>query len=36
MPRDLERAKAAGFADYLTKPIDLPHLLAVVDRHLAS
>jgi PAS domain S-box-containing protein len=36
MPKDLERAKAAGFADYLTKPIDLPHLLSVVDRLLAT
>ncbi|MFN3295529.1 PAS domain S-box protein [Caldimonas sp.] len=30
-PQDLERGKAAGFADYLTKPLDLPRLMAVVD-----
>jgi PAS domain S-box-containing protein len=31
MPRDLERAKAAGFAAYLTKPLDVPALMAQVD-----
>ncbi len=36
MPEDRSRAAAAGFADYITKPIDLPLLLAVVDRMLAS
>lgn len=36
MPRDIERGKAAGFADYLTKPIDLSRLLTVVDRLLAA
>jgi PAS domain S-box-containing protein len=36
MPRDLERGKAAGFVDYLTKPIDLQRFLAVVDRLLVA
>ena len=31
MPRDLERAKAAGFAGYVTKPIDVADLVARVD-----
>ena len=35
MPDDLEAARLAGFADYLTKPLDLKRLLAVVDAHLA-
>ena len=34
MPRDLERAKAAGFAAYLTKPLDIARLLALVDQTL--
>jgi len=32
MPADLARGKAAGFADYLTKPIDMDRLLGVLDR----
>jgi PAS domain S-box-containing protein len=32
MARDVERGKAAGFTDYLTKPFDIQHFLAVVDR----
>ncbi|MFZ5466301.1 MAG: PAS domain S-box protein [Pseudomonadota bacterium] len=36
MPRDIERGLAAGFADYLTKPIDVPGFLAVLDRHLSD
>ncbi|MCP5269775.1 MAG: PAS-domain containing protein [Burkholderiaceae bacterium] len=36
MPADAQRAQAAGFADYLTKPLDLPTLLAAVDRWLAT
>jgi len=36
MPADLARGKAAGFADYLTKPLDLDRLLAAVDRALAA
>jgi len=35
MPDDLTQAQAAGFADYLTKPVDMARLLAVVDRLLA-
>ena len=31
MPQDLERGKAAGFAAYLTKPLDIDRLLQVVD-----
>jgi CheY-like chemotaxis protein len=34
MPQDLERGIAAGFADYLTKPLDLAQLLAAVTRAL--
>ena len=34
MPEDRSRAAAAGFADYITKPVDLPLLLATVDRLL--
>jgi PAS domain S-box-containing protein len=36
MPRDLERAKAAGFDAYLTKPLDIAQLLRVVDERLGA
>ena len=36
MPRDIEAGKAAGFAAYLTKPLEIPRFLAVVDRLLAD
>ena len=36
MPADREKATRAGFVDYITKPIDLPVLLATVDRLLAG
>jgi CheY-like chemotaxis protein len=36
MQSDLEAAEAAGFADYVTKPLDLSRLLSVVDRLLAG
>ncbi len=36
MPRDLERGMAAGFTDYLTKPLDISPFLRAVDRCLAS
>ncbi len=36
MPGDLAEARAAGFAAYLTKPLDLPHLLATVDQMLGA
>ncbi len=29
--QDRKRTAAAGFAAHLVKPIDLPHLLAVID-----
>ena len=35
MPKDVERALAAGFADYLTKPLDIKKLLWVVDTTIA-
>lgn len=35
MPRDIERAMEAGFFDYLTKPINLPRFLTVLNRFLA-
>ncbi|MCC7412373.1 MAG: PAS domain-containing protein [Gammaproteobacteria bacterium] len=34
MPADLERGRAAGFEDYLTKPISLRGLARVLDRFL--
>lgn len=34
MTRDIERGKAAGFNDYLTKPLDVPHFYGVIDRML--
>jgi len=34
MPRDIERGRAAGFAEYLSKPLDLAHFYAVIDRFL--
>jgi CheY-like chemotaxis protein len=30
MPADLERGRAAGFVDYLTKPLDIQRTLKVV------
>ena len=36
MPRDIERGKAAGFIDYLTKPLDVARFLAMVDRCLGG
>jgi PAS domain S-box-containing protein len=34
MPADIQRALQAGFAAYLTKPLDLGELLQAVQRHL--
>ncbi len=34
MPADHERAARAGFVNYVTKPIDLPRLLSLLDRLL--
>lgn len=31
MPRDIEQGKAAGFADYLTKPLDIAKFNAVLE-----
>lgn len=36
MTRDIERGMEAGFADYLTKPIDVQRLLKTVDRLLGE
>jgi CheY-like chemotaxis protein len=35
MPGDIRRALAAGFRGYITKPIDVPSLLAELDRLLS-
>jgi PAS domain S-box-containing protein len=35
MPADLERGKAAGFVDYLTKPLDVGRFNAMLDRLLS-
>jgi PAS domain S-box-containing protein len=35
MPRDIERGIAAGFSEYLTKPLDIPRFFEVVDALLA-
>ena len=31
LPRDVERGLAAGFADYLTKPLDVGRFIATID-----
>ena len=36
MPKDLARGRAAGFTDYLTKPLDVDRLLQVVDDAIAK
>ena len=36
MTKDIEKGKAVGFTDYLTKPLDIPHFLAVIDQYLTS
>jgi PAS domain S-box-containing protein len=36
MPHDVERARAAGFIAYLTKPLDIAQLLRLVDDALAT
>jgi hypothetical protein len=32
MPDDIARGRAAGFADYWTKPIDFKVILAAIER----
>lgn len=34
MPRDIVRGMAAGFKDYLTKPLDIAQFYATIDRLL--
>jgi len=36
MPADVERGIAAGFADYLTKPLDMSRLIASVEAALPA
>jgi signal transduction histidine kinase/ActR/RegA family two-component response regulator len=36
MPEDVQSARAAGFDDYWTKPIDLSSFLGVIDRLMAT
>jgi PAS domain S-box-containing protein len=36
MSRDIERGLAAGFSDYLTKPIDIPLLHGILDKYLVA
>jgi len=36
MPSDVERGRAAGFLDYLTKPIDIPGFLGLLDQCLGA
>jgi CheY-like chemotaxis protein len=36
MPDDIATARSAGFDDYLTKPVDLQRLLALVDQRLGT
>lgn len=36
LPEDIHRGKAAGFDDYLTKPLKLKHFFQVLDRYLAD
>ncbi len=36
MSRDIERGKAAGFVDYLTKPLNIEHFLKTVEHCLTN
>lgn len=36
LPRDIERGRAAGFADYLTKPLNVGQFLNSIDRYLVG
>ena len=34
MPKDIEKGKEAGFNEYLTKPLDIPAFLQMIDQYL--
>lgn len=34
MPKDIKRGKAAGFSDYLTKPLNISRFLSTVNKYL--
>lgn len=36
MARDIERGRAAGFSEYLTKPINFSQFFAILDQHLTK
>jgi CheY-like chemotaxis protein len=36
MPDDVEKGYRAGFDEYITKPIELPRLIELVNRYLGS
>ena len=36
MPRDIEQGKAAGFSDYVTKPLQVNNFLKLIDNYLSS
>jgi len=36
MPRDIEHGKAAGFSDYVTKPLQVNNFLNLIDKYLSS
>jgi CheY-like chemotaxis protein len=36
MPGDVEQGLAAGFVEYMTKPLDMQRLIAAVERALAA
>lgn len=36
MPRDIERGLAAGFHDYLTKPLDIDKLIGIIQQHVSD
>ena len=36
MPDDIRKGVAAGFDEYLTKPLDVPNFLSILDKVLAT
>jgi len=36
MPRDIEQGKAAGFSDYVTKPLQVNNFLGLINNYLSS